>query len=232
MRRNLPFLIFAVVILTALLALGTWQLQRMGEKAEYLAAIEARIDAPPVALPTTPDPMRDRFLAIETSGRFTGREIHVLVSTRDFGPGFRIIQAFETQHHKLLVDRGFIPISRKGAKRTQGDQPVTIIGNLYWPDEIDSYTPQNDLAANIWYARDVPALAAALGTEEAMIIARKTTPDDASVAPLPVDTSSIPNRHLEYVLTWYGLALTWMVMSLYFLRRQRGPDTGKDKGKS
>ena len=159
-----------------------------------------------------------RFLAVTAQGRLTGPEVHVLVSTRDFGAGYRIIQAFETQGHTLLIDRGFIRLTDKDAPRPPHE--ITVTGNLYWPDETDSYTPENDLGANIWYARDVAPLAAFLGTEPAMIIARHTTPADPRIAPLPIDTGGIPNRHLEYVFTWYGLALTWVIMSLYFLRRR------------
>ncbi|WP_457773653.1 SURF1 family protein [Phycobium rhodophyticola] len=113
MRRNLPFLIFAAAILVALVSLGNWQLRRMGEKADYLAAIEARLSATPVPVPATPAPETDRFLAVSATGQLTGPETHILVSTRDFGAGFRIIQAFETDGRKILVDRGFIPTNRK-----------------------------------------------------------------------------------------------------------------------
>ncbi|MDU8926111.1 SURF1 family protein [Alisedimentitalea sp. MJ-SS2] len=219
MHRNLPFLIFSVLVLVVLISLGNWQVRRMGEKQTYLTQIEATIGAAPVTLPAAPDPDKHRFLAITATGQFTGPEIHVLVSTRDFGAGYRIIQAFETDGRKLLVDRGFIRLTDKDYPRPASE--VQLTGNLYWPDETDSYTPDNDLGANIWYARDVPPLAAHLGTEETMIIARTTTPDDPRITPLPTDSASIPNRHLEYVLTWYGLALTWVVMSLYFLRRRR-----------
>ena len=104
---------------------------------------------------------------------------------------------------------------------------VAVTGNLYWPDEVDSFTPENDLQANIWFARDVPALADALGTEPVMIIARTSSVSDPTVTPLPVDTSAIPNRHLEYLLTWYGLAITWVLMTLYFLRRRARQNKGQ-----
>ena len=218
MRRNLPFLIFSALVLALFIGLGNWQVRRLGEKRAYLDAVEARIGAAPVAIPATPDPERDRFLAVTAQGRLTGPEVHVLVSTRDFGAGYRIIQAFETQGHTLLIDRGFIRLTDKDAPRPPHE--IAVTGNLYWPDETDSYTPENDLGANIWYARDVAPLAAFLGTEEAMIVARETPPADPRIAPLPIDTRGIPNRHLEYVFTWYGLALTWVIMSLYFLRRR------------
>ena len=225
MRRNLPFLIFALAVLVVLIALGTWQVRRLGEKTEYLAAIEARIGAAPVAVPPAPDPERDRFLAVEADGTLTGPEVHVLVSTRDFGAGFRVIQAFKTGGRRLLVDRGFIPARDKAASRPAGRMKIT--GNLYWPDEIDRFTPETDHGANIWFARDVPALARALGTEEVMIIARFSSEQTPQITPLPIDSSGIPNRHLEYLLTWYGLAVTWVVMSLYFLRRRVGQNESK-----
>lgn len=219
MRRNLPFLVFSSIVLIVFISLGNWQVRRLAEKEAYLAEIEARLGAAPVALPAAPDAGTDRFLAVSAAGRLVGPEVHVLVSTRDFGAGYRIIQAFETGGRHVLADLGFIRLTDKDTPRP--DRDVTITGNLYWPDETDSYTPETDLAANIWYARDVPPLAAHLGTEEVMIIARDITPPDATITPLPTDTSSIPNRHLEYLLTWYGLAATWVVMTLYFLSRRR-----------
>ena len=223
MRRNLPFLVFSAAVLAVLVSLGNWQVRRMAEKRAYLDAVEAVIAAAPVAVPARPDPKTDRFRAVRASGRLTGPEVHVLVSTRDFGAGYRVIQAFETGGRKLLLDRGFIRLEDKARPRAPGE--IAVTGNLYWPDEIDRFTPANDLKANIWYARDVVPLAAHLGTEEAMIVARDTVPNDASIRPLPIDTSAIPNRHLEYVLTWYGLGLTWVLMSAYFLTRRRAKET-------
>ncbi|MDQ2092057.1 SURF1 family protein [Marimonas arenosa] len=216
-------MIFSLVVLAVLVSLGNWQVRRLNEKRAYLDEIEAMIDAAPVFLPANPDPDVDRFRAVRASGRLTGPEVHVLVSTRGFGAGYRVIQAFETQGRRALLDRGFIRLTDKN--RARGTEPITVTGNLYWPDETDRFTPENDLPANIWYARDVPPLAAQLGTEEVMIIARETVPDDPAITPLPIDTSDIPNRHLEYVLTWYGLALTWVVMSAYFLHRRRVKET-------
>lgn len=219
LRANLPFLAFSAAVLALFIGLGNWQARRLEEKRAYLAEIETRIGAAPVALPDAPDPEADRFLAVTVEGRLVGPEVHVLVSTRDFGAGYRVIQAFETGGRKILVDRGFIRLSAKDSPRPA--QELRVTGNLYWPDETDGFTPENDLPANIWYARDVAPLADHLGTEEVMLIARESTPDNPAITPLPTDTSGIPNRHLEYLLTWYGLAATWVLMTLYFLTRRR-----------
>jgi surfeit locus 1 family protein len=77
---------------------------------------------------------------------------------------------------------------------------------------------------NIWFARDVAAMAAALGTEEVLVVAKRTSFNDAPVSPLPVDTSAIPNDHLTYAITWFSLAAIWIAMTLAFtLRARRAP---------
>ncbi len=222
MRRNLPFLISSAIVLTILVSLGNWQVRRQGEKNAYIAAIEAKLEAAPVAPPVTATPENDQFLAVTLEGRFTGPEVHMLVSTRDHGAGYRIIQAFETGERRVLVDRGYIRLESKDTPRPTGDMQVN--GNLHWPVERDSYTPEDDVQANIWYARDVAKLSKSLNTEEVLVIAATSLPNDSTILPLPVNTSSIPNRHLEYIITWYGLAAVWVVMSLYFLKRRPKKD--------
>ncbi|WP_298806244.1 SURF1 family protein [uncultured Lentibacter sp.] len=218
MKHNWPFLVLSALVLALLVSLGNWQLARKAEKAAYIAAIQARLKAAPVAVPAAPDPVADQFLAVQATGRFTGGDIRVLVSTRDYGAGYRIVQAFETGGRRLLVDRGYIRVADKDAPRPAGD--ATVEGNLHWPEERDSYTPENDLAGNTWYARDVAALAEALNTEEVLVVARSEAPKSAHILPLPLDTSTIPNRHLEYIITWYGLAAVWVLMTVYFLKRR------------
>ena len=219
MRRILFLLIFGLAGLAVLVSLGTWQVQRLAWKEGILADIEARIAAEPVPLPEAVDPEADRYLPVEVSGEMLPGEIHVLVSVKQVGPGYRIIAPFRTGDRTILVDRGFVPTTAKQAERQIG--PMQVVGNLHWPDEIDGYTPDPDQASNIWFARDVPALADALGAEPILLVARSQT--DPAILPLPVDTAGIPNDHLQYAVTWFGLALVWAAMTGYFLWRGRAP---------
>ncbi|GGH32192.1 surfeit locus 1 family protein [Cribrihabitans marinus] len=216
-RRLLFVLTFGLVGLAVLLGLGIWQVQRLAWKEALLAEIDARIAAAPVALPVDPDPDTDRYLPVRAEGTFDRGEVHVLVSVKRVGPGYRIIAPFRTGGRRILVDRGFVPTEAKDAPRATG--PIQVTGNLHWPDEIDGYTPEPDKDGNIWFARDVPALAEALDTEPVLLIAR--TPTDPDVTPLPVDSAGIPNDHLHYAITWFGLAAVWAAMTVYFLRRGR-----------
>jgi len=218
MRRFLFLLLIGLAGAAVLVALGNWQIRRLAWKQDVLAEISARIDEAPVPLPAHPDPERDRYLAVEVQGTMEPGEIDVLVSTKALGAGYRVIAPFVTDTgRRILIDRGFIPASDKGASRGAG--PMSVTGNLHWPDEIDSFTPGPDLAANIWFARDVPSLAKELRTEPVLLVSRSE--NDPAITPLPVSTEGIPNDHLQYAVTWYGLALIWAVMTLYFLWRTR-----------
>lgn len=227
LARLLTPLIFGIVGTAILVSLGNWQVRRMAEKEAFLEAIDARIGDVPVAIPATPDPEADRFLAATTTGTFTADELHFLVSVKKVGAGYRIVSAFETDTgRRIMVDRGFVSIPNKDTARYMG--PATVTGNLHWPVERDSYTPDNDVAGNIWFAREVPLMAEALKTEPILLIAREMSENDSGVTPLPMDSSGIPNDHLEYVVTWYGLAIVWVAMTLYYLR-QKSTRTRKTK---
>jgi surfeit locus 1 family protein len=217
-RRMITPLLFGLVGAAILIGLGVWQVQRLHWKQEILSRIEARLGDAPVALPSSPDPVADRYRPVQVAGRLTGDDLFVLTSDRDAGPGYRVIEAFETEDgRRILIDRGYLPEARRGTLRE--GREMTVIGTLNWPDETDSFTPQPDAARNIWFARDVPAMAAALSTDPVLVVARSETGD--GITPLPVDTLGIPNNHLQYAITWFSLAAVWLGMTVLLLWRIR-----------
>jgi surfeit locus 1 family protein len=225
MGRLIFLLVIGLAGLGVLISLGIWQVQRLAWKQAILTTIEDRIAADPVELPQQFDPVTDKYLPVELSGTIGQGELHVLTSIRDIGPGYRIIAAFTANDgRRILLDRGFVPADRKNADRPTGQ--AGIIGNLHWPNETDSYTPAPDLNGNIWFARDAETMARALGTLPVFVITRKSSDPNTGVTPLPVDTASIPNNHLQYAITWFSLAAIWAAMTSYFLWRTRAKSEG------
>lgn len=210
-------LTLSLIVLAVLISLGVWQMQRLQWKKGVLADIEARISAAPVAVPDSPEPVRDRYLPVRLSGILTGEGVRVLASTRDAGAGYRVIQVVESNGRRQLVDLGFQPVAAHSELGLRG--PVEITGNLHWPDELDRWTPAPEPDKQLFFARDVPTLSTFLETEPVLIIARVTDPAFATIRPLPVSTEAIPNRHLEYVITWFSFALIWSVMTAVVLWR-------------
>lgn len=218
MRRIVLPLLMGVLGCAILIGLGVWQVQRLSWKAAILADLDARILAAPVPLSGvgTADPQAQRFLPVVAEGRLTGEEIHVL-SAAD-GPGYRVIGVLETGGRRVMADLGFVPLGAKDLSRATPKAMIT--GNLHWPQEVDDWTPAPDTAANIWYARDVGPMAAALGTAPLLVVARRITPA-IGTAPMPLDSGAVPNDHLGYAITWFSLAAVWAVMTGFFLWRGR-----------
>jgi surfeit locus 1 family protein len=157
-------------------------------------------------------------MPVRIEGRFTGEEAHVLTSQREKGPGFLVIAAFEAADgRRVMIDRGFVPEAAKTAPRPP--RPATVTGNLHWPDDVTGSTPPFDAGRAMWFGRDVAGMAAYLGTEPVLVIARDDTGDGIAVQ--PVDTATIKNDHLEYAITWFSLALVWLGMTALYLWRIR-----------
>lgn len=218
MRRLLFPIALGLSGLAVLISLGVWQVQRLEWKEAILADIDARMSGAANPLPASPREVADEYRAVAFSGRVTGQEIHVLVSGTSAGTGYRVISAFETdQGRRILLDQGLLPLDGKAVP--VASPQTEVVGNLIWPDDVNTSTPDPDLARNIWFGRDVDAMAQALDTEPVMVVASALTNPDPRTTLLPVDTSGIKNDHLEYAVTWFGLATVWAVMTGFLMFR-------------
>ena len=140
--------------------------------------------------------------------------VHVLSSSPETGPGYRVIAPFTTvDGRRILIDRGIVPEGRKNAELPL--EHGMLVGNLLWMQEEPAFAP--DMAKNIWFSRPPAELGEALGTEPVLLVLSQTT---LSNGPFPVAVGhNIPNSHLGYAVTWYGFALVWLGMTLYLLMR-------------
>ncbi len=218
MRRYVFPVLMGIVGVAVLMSLGFWQLRRMEEKRVYLDEIEARIGNAAIPLPAVSEEGPHKFQAVFAEGAFTGEYLEVLAGQTGASPGVLLIEAFVLPDgRRIMVQRGFVEEEARGVPRA----PVAakVEGNLHWPDDTNSFTPPPDLKTGLWFARDVPAMAAKLKTEPTLIVASQATGD--GIAPLPVDSSGIPNDHWGYAIQWFLLAATWAGMTLFLLWRIR-----------
>lgn len=225
MGRLAFLLIFGLGGAAILISLGVWQMQRLAWKQDLIADIETRIAAAPVPLPDILDPERDAYLPVEVTGMLSPAYLQVLVSKKGAGAGYRIIRPMLRNEGRIMVDMGYVTTTDASGLLFEEGPPLTIVGNLQWPQETDGFTPAPDLDNNIWFARDVEAMANALGTDPVLVVRRDAPQLGGPLSPLPVDTSAIPNDHLQYAITWFSLAAIWSTMTFFFLRR--GPAANK-----
>lgn len=236
--------IFTIAALAVLFALGTWQLQRLAWKEALIAAVEARADAPAVPPPAPPwddlDLETFDYQHVAATGHFLPGEAHVYSVLSDArgpisGPGYWIVAPFETDAGWIvLVNRGFVPLDRK----EPASRPPPPVGEVHLDgvvrghDTPGTFTPDPDPIANQWFVRDAGVLSRAFDLPAGKPLAPYTV--DASVEMMPEgglpqagETRRIfPNNHLQYALTWYGLALAlagvYAVFAWGRLRRGRG----------
>lgn len=112
----------------------------------------------------------------------------------------------------VAVSRGFVPEAQKlAAMRSAGqiDGETTIVGLVREAEPRATFTGANDAAKNVWYLRHPAELFAAGPVTRATHFVDLLTPIPANGLPQPTaGRIDIPNRHLEYALTWWGLAAT------------------------
>ncbi len=226
--------VFAVPALIVLILLGNWQMERLAWKEDLLGQIAQGMSADPVPLPTSDtwasiDPSIQRYMSATATGVFDhANEAHVYISSLSGEPGYHVITPLQlSQGGWLLVDRGFVPISKKAAETRPAGQvsgEVTVQGVLVLPDDANAFTPEPDLVKNVWYHRPIDRLAGKAGISPVfpMLMDAGPAPNPGS---LPVGGQTrleLKNPHLGYALTWYGLAVTLVgVWLAFFFARGR-----------
>lgn len=240
-RRGL--LLPALVVSAAfcvLVGLGTWQLERLRWKEGVIAAVAARADAPagPLPDPATWDRLdreHDEYRHVRLSGTFDhAREALVYTVRGESEPGLKgqgfyvITPLMRPDGPPVLVNRGFVPQDRRDpATRAEGQVAgeVEVLGLLRLPEEASWFVPANDPARNAFYRRDPGEIAAARGLSGAapFIVDADAAPNPGGLPQGGVTRRSFPNRHLEYALTWYGLAATLVgvCIAVAWTRRRR-----------
>ncbi len=223
--------IMALAALAVLLGLGTWQLQRKAWKEAIVAKIAARVHAPPVELvnlvtATHEDPDLE-YTHVKVQGRYLNDMERYLYAPERSGLGWHVLTPLMVTGRTVVwINRGFVPDAQKApTSRQEGiiEGETTVTGLLRHP-RTGRFTPVNDVGRNIWYWADPDGLsrsAFAGGTVETLPVIVEADAAMTPAAGLPkagVTRLEIPNRHLEYALTWYGLAGTLIGVFAVFAR--------------
>jgi surfeit locus 1 family protein len=229
-RSGLGLALVVAVTFVALLGLGTWQLQRLAWKTDLIDRAEAGLRQDPVPLPeTTPDWRRLDYRRVVTEGRFVlGEALLVGTSARGGVLGGRLVVPLLLADARLvLVDLGWLPDGAFTTERIRTLLPpgaVSVSGvALYRADRApDLFTPAPHPERGRWYGWDLAAMSRAIAAELLPVVIVREVPPLASPWPAqePVGVE-LPNSHLGYALTWYGLALALAVIYVLFARAHR-----------
>ncbi len=230
-RILLPLCVFVSTLF--LLALGTWQMQRLVWKEALIAEREAGLTMPAADLPLAFDDDDEakafEFRTVTVTGRFR-HDLEQLYGARARANmlGHHVLTPLTTDAGPaVLVDRGWVPADKvhpASRPRGQQDGEVTISGIARYraDDRPGLFTPDNAPAEGRWYHYDLDAMAAALGIELSPIVVEAD--ETANPGGLPIGGRTqirLANNHLHYALTWYGLAAGLVGVYIVFRRRAR-----------
>src|SRR5262245_667622 len=189
----------------------------------------------------TPDPesvvvLTEEYTHVAVRGRFHHDKEQYLYAPSSAGLGWHVYTPLELASQQVVwINRGFVPDARKApATRLEGEigGEVEVRGLVRLPAGKGMFTPENDVQKNLWYWPDLTAMTAAAfpGAPKPgpgsppqpakawnLVIEADARPEPPGGLPRGgVTRLDLPNRHLEYAITWYGLALTLIGVYLVF----------------
>lgn len=228
-----------VIAFAFLIGLGTWQMQRKAWKEGLLAQIAQRTKAEPQpfadVIAAKGDP---EYVHVRVRGRFHhDKEEFLWAPDPDAGPGYHVYTPLEFAPNTVVwVNRGFVPDAKRGAESRADGQvagEVDVAGLVRAPiKDKGAFTPDNEPAKKLYYWRSLDGMHAAafgnggVGRADYFIDADAVPANPGGWPKGGVTLIDLPNRHLEYAITWYGLAATLLAVYAAFavprLRRRDG----------
>ena len=244
MRLSTVMIVLAIsVVLAALLALGTWQVQRLYWKEALIQRVSTRLAQAPVPVSEAmaePDPLIREYAPVILSGEYLRSEPAFEFTTFKATSGWHVFAPFQLSaadaiegRDLILVNRGFVPYDMRGSddllsNLPQGSQELTGLLRMPLAEKPGAFVNENDPAKRTFFWRDIVAMARATGLDTARLAGFYVDagiPGQSSAdGQYPVAGTtlvSFSNNHLQYVVTWYGLALALLGVGGYFLYARR-----------
>lgn len=232
---KLSNIILAVAIAIGVIflsGLGTWQLKRLAWKEAMIARVENNLSGAPVALADI-EALAARgddfeYRPVQVSGTFDhSREQHFF-ATHKGNPGYYVYTPATLADGRILfINRGYVPLERKPlagreAGQVAGEVTITGLARSAPSAKPNSFVPDNDLGKNVYHWKSLPQMTANAFPEGGVDVVPLFVDanDAANPGGLPVGgvtLISFPNSHLQYAITWFGLALTLLGVGGFFL---------------
>jgi surfeit locus 1 family protein len=192
-----------------------------------------QLGAAPVSLDQAIAKPRE-YLRVSASGTFDYQGEIFLLATARGKAGWQVVTPFRSETGAVvLVDRGFVPEDLRDPEKRKGSQPsgpVEVTGYASrHPLGRGLFTPDNDAAGNNWYWWDIPAMLAFGRIDPGARVAPfilHALPGAKDTLPRPSPPLiGVNNNHLQYALTWFGLAIVLAVVAFLFIRGERRRET-------
>ena len=215
LKHKFLFSVFIIFFILVFVALGSWQIVRLNWKNNLILEIENSLKNPPVELTNS---NVENYLKIKTSGSIDLEKQIYLYNLNDTGtPGFEVINPILINDTNYLINRGWIPFEKKNSQEINVFDENDIIGTLKLQGRKNIFKPDNDLEENYWFSLNRDDILKFTGKEFSKYIIYLN--GNYQVPKPKKITANISNNHQKYALTWFSLAISILLLYLYFRKK-------------
>lgn len=220
--------VFALAALIVLVSLGIWQIERKAWKEALIATLNDRLTAAPIALPPRAEWNKfthdDEFTRVRLRAELEppGKDALVYAANSALRddvktPGYFVFApARLSDGSRIAINRGYVP--DKAYPIPFGQQE--IVGYLRWPEDSSLFVADYDQSGAVWHVRDQRLMAKVRDWGEvAPFYIEQESPVPPTGLPHPASLKpQLRNDHLQYAITWFGLALTLVGVFAFWVR--------------
>ena len=198
-----------------MLSLGFWQFYRLSWKLDLINQIENSLKIDPVELQNVE---KKNYLRIKTSGQIDFEKQIYLYNLNETGkPGFEVINPIKVGNEDYLINRGWISFDQKNKPEINVVDQKNIIGTLMLQSKSSSFKPKNEVDKNYWFTLDRKDILKFTGKNFSKYIIYLNGNYEN---PRPrVITAKISNNHKKYAITWFSMAISILLIYLYFRKK-------------
>ena len=207
--------IFFIFFIFIVLSLGTWQVFRLHSKSQLISDLENNLKRNSIDFNVDIDKEYTKVLLKKKNLKSKIFLYHLNKGEI----GFKVIIPYEVNSSLIvLVDKGWI---RK-------DKINSIKNSLFNDDIIEGYTkkirekklftPKNNIKEDFLYSVEIDNLKKSLNKNIYPLLIIQTSKTKKDIIPNDYHVG-LSNNHLQYAITWYGLALFTIIFFLYYRRK-------------
>ena len=215
MKYKFLFSVFVFFFIFVFLSLGTWQIIRLNWKLDLITQINNSLANEPVSLTQAE---KKNYLKIKTSGKIDfKKQIYLYNLNQEGKPGFEVLNPILINEENYLINRGWIPFEKKDTSEINKINQEEITGILKIQNKANYFKPANDIEGNYWFTLNRDDIFEYTGKSFSQYIIYLS--GDYKI-PLPIKISAdISNNHKKYAITWFSLAISILLIYLYFRKK-------------
>ena len=156
MYKNIFFHFLLLFVISLLITLGFWQLQRLEWKNTLLSKIEDNYNNITIDFPFLESSSQFEYMKSNIDGNYLSEKLMFFYRSNLNGDsGFNVVIPFKTTEGIIVyVDNGWIPFKNKenlDIDFINKSKVYSLSGALIFKKDRKYFTPENDYNENIWY---------------------------------------------------------------------------------